>query len=97
MKPCPFSSASAVVAHFGADAVFSWFALAVQRVPPAPAFPFSERVAAACPRFACWVCGRFGCSWFVGWGVAVWAASRVGVSVGSGGVPARGVQLSLFS
>lgn len=93
----PFPSASSVVSAFGFSAVFGWFALCVQRVPPAPAFLFSERVAAACPRFACWLCGRLGCSWSVAWSVACLCASRVGVSVLSGGVAAPGVQLSLFS
>lgn len=93
----PFPSASSVVSAFGFSAVFGWFALCVQRVPPAPCFQFSERVAAACPRFASWLCGRLGCSWSVAWSVASLCASRVGVSVLSGGVAAPGVQLSLFS
>lgn len=93
----PFPSASSVVSAFGFSAVFGWFALCVQRVPPAPCFQFSERVAAACPRFASWMCGRLGCSWSVAWAVASLCASRVGVSVLSGGVAAPGVQLSLFS
>lgn len=93
----PFPSASSVVSAFGFSAVFGWFALCVQRVPPAPCFPFSERVAAACPRFASWLCGRLGCSWSVAWSVACLCASRVGVSVLSGGVSSGCVQLSLFS
>lgn len=93
----PFPSASSVVSAFGFSAVFGWFALCVQRVPPAPGLRFSERVAASCPRFASWLCGRLGCSWSVGWSVACLCASRVGVSVLSGGVAAPGVQPSLFS
>ena len=93
----PFPSASSVVSAFGFSAVFGWFALCVQRVPPAPSFRFSERVAAACPRFASWLVGHLGCSWFVAWGVASLCAARVGVVVGSGGVPVGGVQFSLFS
>lgn len=95
-SPC-YPSASALVSAFGFSAVFGWFALCVQRVKPSPAFQFSERVAAACPRFASWLCGHFGCSWLVAWDVASLCASRVGVSLLSGGVAARGVQLSLFS
>lgn len=77
--------------------LFPWFALAFQRISPAPGFRFSERVAAACPRFACWLCGRFGVSWSVAWGAACACAARVGVAVGSGALPRGGVQLSLFS
>lgn len=94
---CPFPSASAVVAAFGFSRVFCWFALAVSRVPVSRSLPFSGRVAAACPRFASWLCGRLGCSWSVAWGVACLCASRVGVSVLSGGVSSGCVQLSLFS
>ena len=95
--PCPFPSAAAVVRVFGWSRVFGWFALAVLRVPVSPGLSRSDRVAAACPRFASWLCGHLGCSWFVGWSVACACAASLGVSVGSGGVPAPGVQLSLFS
>jgi hypothetical protein len=95
--PCPFPSAVSVVRVFGWSRVFGWFALAVLRVPVVPGVSRSCRVAAACPRFASWLCGRLGCSWFVGWSVACACAASLGVSVGSGGVPASGVQLSLFS
>lgn len=93
----PFPSAVSVVRVFGWSRVFGWFALAVSRVPVSVGLSRSERVAAACPRFASWLCGRLGCSWFVGWSVACACAASLGVSVGSGGVPAPGVQLSLFS
>ena len=93
----PFPSAVSVVRVFGWSRVFGWFALAVLRVPVVPGVSRSCRVAAACPRFASWLCGRLGCSWFVGWSVARACAASLGVSVGSGGVPASGVQLSLFS
>lgn len=95
--PCPFPSAAAVVRVFGWSRVFGWFALAVSRVPVSVGLSRSDRVAAACPRFASWLCGHLGCSWFVGWSVACACAASLGVSVGSGGVPAPGVQLSLFS
>lgn len=97
MASACYPSSSAVVAAFGFSAVFGWFALCVQRVPPARAFLFSERVAAACPRFAFWLVGHLGCSWSVAWSVAALCAARVGVSLLSGGVAASGVQLSLFS
>lgn len=93
----PFPSAAAVVRVFGWSRVFGWFALAVLRVPVSPGLSRSGRVAAACPRFASWLCGHLGCSWWVGWSVACACAASLGVSVGSGGVPAPGVQLSLFS
>lgn len=94
--PAPFPSAAAVVRVFGWSRVFGWFALAVSRVPVSPGLSRSARVAAACPRFASWLCGHLGCSWWVGWSVASACAASLGVSVGSGGVPAPGVQLSLF-
>lgn len=93
----PFPSAVSVVRVFGWSRVFGWFALAVSRVPVSVGLSRSERVAAACPRFASWLCGHLGCSWWVGWSVAAACAASLGVSVGSGGVPAPGVQLSLFS
>lgn len=93
----PFPSAVAVVRLFGWSRVFGWFALAVLRVPVSPGLSRSGRVAAACPRFASWLCAHLGCSWWVGWSVAAACAASLGVSVGSGGVPAPGVQLSLFS
>ena len=93
----PFPSALAVVRAFGWSRVFGWFAFCVSRVPVSPGLRPSERVAAACPRFASWLCGRLGCSWFVGWSVARACAASLGVSVVSGGVPSGGVQLSLFS
>ena len=92
----PFPSAAAVVRAFGWSRVFGWFALAVSRVPVSRGLSRSDRVAAACPRFASWLCGHLGCSWWVGWSVALACAASLGVSVGSGGVPAPGVQLSLF-
>lgn len=93
----PFPSAVAVVRAFGWSRVFGWFALAVSRVPVSPGLSPASRVAAACPRFASWLCGHLGCSWWVGWSVASACAASLGVSVGSGGAPAPGVQLRLFS
>ncbi len=96
MHGSPYSSASALLRCFGWSDVFGWFALCVQRVAISPGIRPAERVAAACPRFASWLCGRFGCSWFVGWSVACACAASLGVFVGSGGVPVGGRQSSLF-
>lgn len=97
--PVVASSSPSVAAFFAAwgwSRVFGWFALAVSRIPVSRSLRPSERVAAACPRFACWLCGHFGLSWFVAWSVAARCAASLGVAVGSGGVAAPGVQLSLF-
>lgn len=92
-----FSSASAVVAAVGFSSLRSLFAGFVLGIPAGPGSAPSGRVAAACPAFAGALVGRGLCSWWVAWSVASLVASSWGVSVGSGGVPAPGVQLSLFS
>ena len=92
-----FSSASAVVASVGFGSLRSLFAGFVVFAPGSACPPFSVRVASACVPFAGALVGRGLCSWSVAWGVASLVASSWGVSVLSGGVPAPGVQLSLFS
>lgn len=92
-----FSSASAVVAACGFSSLRCLFAGFVVGIPAGRASSPSVRVAAACPAFAGALVGRGLCSWWVAWSVASLVASSWGVSVGSGGVPAPGVQLSLFS
>ena len=91
------SSASAVVALVGFAPLRSLFAGFVVFGSAGGGSPFSARVAAACPAFAGALVGRGLCSWWVAWSVASFVASSWGVSVASGGVPAPGVQLSLFS
>ena len=91
------SSVSAVVASVGFGSLRSLFAGFVVFCPAGGGSPFSSRVAAACPVFAGALVGRGLCGWSVAWGVASLVASSWGVSVLSGGVPAPGVQLSLFS
>lgn len=97
MKENPFPTPAALVRFCGWSAVFGWFAFCVQRVPVSVGFRPSERVAAACPRFASWLVGHFGCRWSVAWAVACACAASLGVSVRSGGVAADAVQLCLFS
>lgn len=92
-----FSSVSAVVASVGFGSLRSLFAGFVVFAPSGAPSPPSARVGAACAPFASALVGRGLCSWFVAWGVASLVAGSFGVSVGSGGVPAPGVQLSLFS
>ena len=92
-----FSSASAVVASVGFSRLRCLFAGFVVGIPAGPGSSPSCRVAAACPAFAGALVGRGLCGWSVAWSVASLVASSWGVSVLSGGVPAPGVQLSLFS
>lgn len=92
-----FSSASAVVGAVGFSALRSLFAGFVLGIPAGPGSLPSGRVAAACPAFVGALVGRGLCGWSVGWSVAALVAGSWGVSVLPGGVPAPGVQLSLFS
>ena len=92
-----FSSASALVASVGLSSLRSLLAGFVLGIPCGRGSSPSVRLAAAVPAFVGALVGRGLCSWSVGWGVASVVAGSWGVSVGSGGVPVGGRQLSLFS
>ena len=97
MNTIAYPSGASLISAVGGEAVLGLFALEVQRVPVVRSARFSERVAGACPAFASRLVGCFGCSWWVAWSVASVCARGFGVSLVSGGIPAAGVQLSLFA